>query len=83
VEFNKDEVKANKIIEVINNAGYQTGKAQLQLGIGGMYCGSCVTKIENELSKQPGVLSASVNIGTDSAFIDYVPGSVNIGEIKK
>ena len=82
VEFNKDEVKAREIIETINNAGYQTGKAHLHLGIGGMYCASCVTKIENELKKQPGVLSASVNIATDSAHLDYVPGSINIRGIK-
>ena len=83
VEFNKDEVKAREIIETINNAGYQTGKAHLHLGIGGMYCASCVTKIENELKRLPGVLSASVDLGTDSAFINYVPGSVNIAGIKE
>ncbi|MHB8578850.1 MAG: heavy metal translocating P-type ATPase [Ignavibacteriaceae bacterium] len=82
VEFKNDEVNAKDIIETINKAGYDTKKASLQLGVGGMYCGSCVTKIENELKKQPGVLSASVNLGTDSAFIDYIPGSINIGEIK-
>lgn len=82
VEFKNDKVKAKDIIDTITKAGYSTNKASLQLGIGGMYCGSCVTKIEDELKKLQGVLSASVNLGTDSAFIDYTPGSVNIGNIK-
>ncbi len=82
VEFRKDKVQVKEIIETINGAGYETGNAQLQLGIGGMYCGSCVTKIENELKKLPGVLSASVDPGTDSAFINYIPASVNIDGIK-
>ncbi len=82
VEFKNDKVKAKDIVDTIKKAGYDINKASLQFGIGGMYCGSCVTKIEDAVKKLPGVLSASVNIGTDSAFIDYTPGSVNIAEIK-
>ncbi len=82
VEFNNKEISAKDIIEKINQAGYETNKATLQIGIGGMYCGSCVTKIENELKKVHGVMSASVELGTDTALIDYSPSSVNIPEIK-
>ncbi|MHB8337827.1 MAG: heavy-metal-associated domain-containing protein [Ignavibacteriaceae bacterium] len=66
VEFKNDKVNAKEIIESINKAGYDTKKASLQLGIGSMHCGSCVTKIENELKKLPGILSASVDLGTES-----------------
>ena len=82
VEFKNDKVNAKEIIESINKVGYDAKKASLQLGIGGMHCGSCVTKIENELKKLLGILSASVDLGTESVFIDYIPGSINIGEIK-
>jgi len=45
----------------------------LDLGIGGMTCASCVTRVEKALRKVPGVKDASVNLATESARISYAP----------
>jgi len=45
----------------------------LDLGIGGMTCASCVTRVEKALRKVPGVRDASVNLATESARISYAP----------
>jgi P-type Cu+ transporter len=45
----------------------------LDLGIGGMTCASCVTRVEKALRKVPGVTDASVNLATESARIRYAP----------
>lgn len=82
VEFMNGETNAGEIIGAIKKAGYQTGQSTLKLGIRGMYCGSCVTKIEKELKQSSGVISASVDLGTESAIINYVPGLISINEIK-
>ena len=42
---------------------------QIDLGIGGMTCASCVTRVEKALRKQPGVSEASVNLATESARV--------------
>ncbi|CAM8623309.1 ZntA Cation transport ATPase [Comamonadaceae bacterium] len=41
----------------------------IDIGIGGMTCASCVTRVEKALKKVPGVDSATVNLATESARI--------------
>lgn len=82
VEFKSGDTSTEEIIAAIKKAGYQTGQSILNLGIGGMYCGSCVTKIENELRQQSGVINASVDLGTESAIIKYIPRLISINKIK-
>jgi P-type Cu+ transporter len=83
VEYRPGQVTMEHITKAVKSAGYKTGMATLQLGINGMHCASCVDKIETELKRSPGVLSASIDLGTESAVIKYVPSAVQIGEIKK
>ncbi len=47
---------------------------ELELGIGGMTCASCVSRVERALKKVPGVSEASVNLATESARIRFEPG---------
>ncbi len=83
VEYDPAKVNGKQIADTIGAAGYRVGKATLNLGIGGMYCGSCVTKIEEGLAKTPGVLSASVDLASESAVIEYVPATVSMRGIKE
>ncbi len=48
--------------------------ALLDIGIGGMTCSSCVSRVEKGLKKVPGVETVSVNLATESARIVYAPG---------
>ena len=45
----------------------------VDIGIGGMTCASCVSRVEKALKKVPGVDAASVNLATESARISFVP----------
>ncbi len=81
-EYRPEQVQTNRIVEAVKSAGYKTGKATLQLGINGMHCASCVDKIETELKRSPGVLSASVDLGTESAVVEYIPSAVQIAALK-
>nr|WP_136179654.1 heavy metal translocating P-type ATPase [Hydrogenophaga sp. PAMC20947]QCB47601.1 copper-translocating P-type ATPase [Hydrogenophaga sp. PAMC20947] len=42
---------------------------QIDLGVGGMTCASCVSRVERVLKKQAGVSEATVNLATESARI--------------
>ena len=45
----------------------------LDIGIGGMTCASCVSRVEKALKKVPGVTAATVNLATESARIVFEP----------
>lgn len=48
-----------------------SGTAQDSLGITGMTCASCVSRVEKAIARVPGVASASVNLATERADIRY------------
>jgi len=47
--------------------------ATSELALEGMHCSACATRIERALAAQPAVLSASVNLATNRAFVTYDP----------
>ncbi len=49
----------------------------LDLGIEGMTCASCVSRVERALAKVPGVTSATVNLATESARVRWKPSAAN------
>ncbi|MFN5098558.1 MAG: heavy metal translocating P-type ATPase [Limnohabitans sp.] len=53
------------------------------IGIGGMTCASCVARVEKALKKVPGVLSATVNLATESARIDVASGEVTDARLRR
>ncbi|WP_291065001.1 heavy metal translocating P-type ATPase [Hydrogenophaga sp.] len=59
-----------------NNAPTAAPTQQIDLGIGGMTCASCVARVEKALLKQPGVSAASVNLATESARITLLDADV-------
>ena len=42
------------------------------MGVGGMTCASCVSRVERVLKKQAGVSEATVNLATESARISVI-----------
>lgn len=83
VTFNNKHITVNEIIDIIKSGGYTVGFDTLKIGIVGMHCGSCVTKIENGLKKKSGVMDASVDLASESAIIKYLPGFINMDETRK
>jgi len=77
IVFDPATIALPAIIERIQRAGYSIGFDTIRLDIAGMRCGSCVSTIERALGQLSGVLSASVNIATGHAQVDYVPGTLD------
>lgn len=57
----------------MNTTSTPISPATLDLGIAGMTCASCVTRVEKALKKVPGVTDATVNLATESARVSYQP----------
>jgi len=53
------------------------------IGIGGMTCASCVARVEKALNKMPGVLSATVNLATESARIEVASLDVTDARLRR
>jgi len=53
----------------VDKSGYLVGEQTLQLDIEGMTCASCVGRVEKALLRVPGVLSAEVNLATETATV--------------
>ncbi|HEX9017228.1 MAG TPA: heavy metal translocating P-type ATPase [Chloroflexota bacterium] len=52
-------------------------REKTSLDITGMTCASCSARIEKNLAKLPGVLSANVNLATEKAAVEFDPAVVD------
>ena len=68
-DVNMDTLKA-----AVAKAGYSVAEQNFKLAIEGMTCASCVSRVEKALKQVPGVLSASVNLATETAEVGVVGG---------
>ncbi|MFQ5679329.1 MAG: heavy metal translocating P-type ATPase [Gemmatimonadota bacterium] len=69
------------LVQGLADLGYQVGRERMELRITGMHCASCVPGIEDALREVPGVLGAEVSLGTESAWVDYVPALADVEAI--
>ncbi|MCK5334124.1 MAG: heavy metal translocating P-type ATPase, partial [Candidatus Aenigmarchaeota archaeon] len=54
---------------------------KIEISIGGMHCQNCVTLIEKKLSKLNGIKSATVNLATENATVEFDPEKITRDEI--
>jgi Cu+-exporting ATPase len=83
VAYDPKVLSLQEVSKAVKSAGYSVGSSRMRAGIEGMSCASCVEKIENALAKTPGVLSASVDLGSQEAIIDYLPEKTGKAAIHK
>ncbi|OYW31979.1 MAG: copper-transporting ATPase, partial [Methyloversatilis sp. 12-65-5] len=62
--------------DAVAKAGYAVKQHDVRLNIAGMTCASCVARVEKALLRVPGVLSATVNLATESAEVISVAPDV-------
>ena len=77
VEFASQQVSSvalEDLREAVARAGYAVGSAKSTLAIGGMTCAACVMHVENALKRVPGVSGAVVNLATEKASVEFIPG---------
>ena len=82
IAYDPKQLSVAAIFEQVKEIGYEPRVANLELGITGMTCAACVTRVEKALSKVPGVLTASVNLATERASVQYLPESASATQFK-
>lgn len=83
VQFDPEQTNINQMVTAVRDVGYDIVVDTLTLPISGMTCAACVRHVENALHAVPGVLNAIVNLATERATVELVPGAVTITELKR
>jgi Cu+-exporting ATPase len=81
VHFDPGSVTASALVEQVERTGYGVVVDELDLAITGMDCANCASTVEKGLQRLEGVVSASVNLTTEHARIQYLPDLVSRREI--
>jgi len=70
-----EAVSTEAVLQAIEKAGYEPKLETRELGVEGMTCASCVSRIEKALNSVPGVRQATVNLTTEKATVRIVSGT--------
>ena len=83
VSLDSDSVPLGVLRHSLTDAGYDIGTTDTTLTVGGMTCAACVMHVEHALRGVPGVIDASVNLATERAHVNYVPGLAGASEFRE
>lgn len=85
IEFKDPEnpVSLEEITKAIKDEGYGVNILKMDFTIKGMTCAACVAASEKALKGLYGVLSATVNLATEKASVEYIPTIVSFEDFKK
>ena len=70
------------LADAVQDAGYGVKTQKTSLSIGGMTCAACVSHVEGALTGVEGVAAASVNLATERASVEYVPGLADVSDLR-
>jgi len=82
VEFDPSRISLAQIRDTVSQLGYGTATRKSVFPVKGMTCASCVARVEKALKGVPGVISASVNLASEKATVDYLEG-VQTADLRK
>ncbi|PKL70258.1 MAG: copper-translocating P-type ATPase [Methanomicrobiales archaeon HGW-Methanomicrobiales-1] len=83
VEYDPAKVSLAALENAVKAVGYNVVNRQVTIKVGGMMCATCVETIETSLKELPGIVTATVNLGTEKAYITYNPSLTSIDDMKK
>ncbi len=85
VRFDEKRLDFTQIKKAVTQAGYgiEDNTRRLTLGVEGMTCASCSAAVERALKNLAGIKSASVNIATNQAAVEYDAAEVTATQIRK
>ncbi|MEO6062915.1 MAG: heavy metal translocating P-type ATPase [Thermoflexales bacterium] len=81
--YDPEKVTLADVRAAVDHTGYLVPADKLTLDVRGMTCASCVDHVEGALKELQGVLSATVNLGTGSVQVQYVPDLVTANQMKR
>jgi P-type Cu+ transporter len=75
IKYDPTKVDLAKIKDTVSQLGYGVTTRKSIFPVDGMTCASCVARVEEALSSVPGIISASVNLASEKATVEYLEGT--------
>jgi Cu+-exporting ATPase len=75
IKYDPAKMDLGRIKDTVSQLGYGVATKKSIFSVGGMTCASCVARVEEALSSVPGVISASVNLASEKATVEYLEGT--------
>jgi Cu+-exporting ATPase len=82
IQLSGSSLRVAEFADALEDAGYGIATDKIVLAVGGMTCAACVTHIENALSGVDGVISAGVNLASERAAVEYIPGLAAVSDMR-
>ena len=83
VHYDPNRVRPSALVKAIAGTGYTPLVEKVTIPISGISCASCVSTIERALNQAPGVLSASVNLATNAATVEFLPPTITLQDLRR
>jgi Cu+-exporting ATPase len=68
---------------MVSEGQFMAGNKKVELKVSGMVCAVCTQAIEKALRSLDGVASAQVNLGTETASVEYDPEKLRLADLEK
>ena len=81
LEFDPFLISEKDIIANVHRIGYGVATGKVELPVTGLQDHTDAMSLGKILSKQNGVLTASVGFGTERVMLEYIPGMTSISEL--
>ncbi len=82
IHYRPAETTVEALIKTVKDLGYGVSVSKIDLPVKGMTCASCVKRVQDSLAALDGVLSASVNLATEKATLEYISGQAGVREFR-
>ncbi len=79
----EDPVDLKDMTEVVKNEGYGVLTRRMDFAVRGMTCAACVAAVEKALKGLYGVSSATVNLASEKASVEYISTIVGFDDFRK
>ena len=82
VAFDSETTDLKAISDAIDRIGFSVAASSVEMAVTGMSCANCAATIEQALAnKVPGVVGATVNFASETAYVEYVPAVSSLDDI--
>ncbi|MES1925614.1 heavy metal translocating P-type ATPase [Salinisphaera sp. T31B1] len=81
VSLAADRGGVSELFAAVESAGYEPEADIAEFRVDGMTCGACVARVEKKLARLEGVIRATVNLTTERARVDYLPGALDQADL--
>ena len=82
VTADPEKTRVASLVSAIRDTGYEVPVQKTEFPVEGMTCASCVARVGKALLSVPGVLSASVNLATQTGTVEFLPGVAGMGALR-